>query len=111
MRASDRLDRPEAMALSLPCRQFPIRGEEMPSRQEFKNIHKTIGHPKFGDALADLDELEKQGQLDQAKRDPSGWFKGKGIDIDPGVTIDIRDRQSPFYMAFRGFGVELVISW
>jgi hypothetical protein len=82
----------------------------MPARQDFKQVHKLIGHPKFPDALADVDELEQGGQIDEVRGNPKNWFKNKGVDVPPEIDLDVT-ASSPVRITVSGFGITITVEW
>ena len=51
---------------------------------------RLLRNPRFREALEGLQN--NPGDRDEAKRDPQGYLRRKGIDLPQGATVEFRDQ-------------------
>jgi hypothetical protein len=58
-----------------------------PNTPDQKEIAKVLRHPKFQDALEELDQ--DPHKRDQAAANPAGHLHGKGVPLPPDMTVQL----------------------
>jgi hypothetical protein len=58
-----------------------------PKKSEEKEISKVLRHPKFQDALEELDQDPQK--RNQAAANPVGHIKAKGVPLPPDMTVEL----------------------